>query len=634
MSDRLAVGLLARLDARLAAPCAWLARRTAFLNHPHAGWWAMLLVPALLGLLSLASGQDDGWDMRNYHLYNVHALLNGRIGFDLSPAGFQSYFNPTLDLPYYYLNQWLPPRAVGFVLGALHGLAFVLLYGIARQLLGVAAPRRVVVLLAAAGLCAPGFLSELGNTMGDNLSALPVLASLYLVLRGWDTLAQRSAPTSPALSLLPALRVLLAAGVAMGLGAGLKLTNALYAVALCATLLSVPLPWWQRLRLSLLFGIGVLGGMAVSGGWWFLKMWQTFGNPVFPQFNNIFRSPLAPEQGVIDVFFRPQGVLENLLWPFIFMFNTRRVSEIPLKLAVWPLLYLALLAVAAVWLLRRRSANLTPTPTPTLAPRSGFLLLFVALAYLVWMRMFSIYRYLVPLELLAPLAIWLAWRYIAPQAQRLAVLVLAALALGVFPMANWGHAAWADQSFSAELPPIAKPADSIVFFAQPDPPSGWMATFLPPEVRVIALGTGMPEAPAWRARQLAAIAERSGPHYLLLSAARNDRDGTRLRKLAVAQWLGLTGDAAGCDKLDSLMQRVRVRLQVELRRLPTGGCTFDLLPQHRVDLAAQDRATIAAAAQRLQEYGLQLDVAACGTHRAAVGAEPRPFLWCPVTRQP
>jgi hypothetical protein len=255
------------------------------------------------------------------------------------------------------------------------------------------------------------------------------------------------------------------------------------------------------------------------------------------------------------------------------------------------------------------------------APRSAFLLAFVAVAYLVWMRMFSIYRYLVPLELLAPLAIWLAWQYIAPQAQRVAGVLLAALALGVFPVANWGHAEWADQAFSAEVPAIARPADSIVFFAQPDPPSGWMATFMPPAVRMMALGTGLPESPAWRARQLAAIAERPGPHYLLLSAARNDRDGTRLRKLALAQSLGLTGDAAGCDKLERLMKHVR--LQVELRRLPSGGCTSTAAAAP-MDPAAQDRATIAQAAERLQHYGLQLDAASCSTHRAAVGAEPRP----------
>ena len=480
------------------------------------------------------------------------------------------------------------------------------------------------MLLAFAGVFAPGFLSELGNTMGDNLSALPVLLSLYLVLRCWDDLLHWRAR---------AALVALAAGLAMGFAAGLKLTNAIYAVALCVALLTLPLLWWRRLQLALVFGIGVLGGIAISGGWWMLRMWQSFGNPLFPQFNNIFHSPLAPESGVIDVFFRPQTWQENLLWPFIFVFNTRRVSEIPLKMAVWPVLYVVLAAVAAVWLWRRlRATSLSAQPAPTMASRSTLLLVFVALGYLVWMRMFSIYRYLVPLELLAPLAIWLGWAYVAPQAQRLAGWVLALLVLTALPAANWGHAGWADTAFSAQVPAMARPADSIVFFVQPDPPSGWMATMLPPQVQVIALDTGMLETPAWRARQQAAIAARPGPHYLLLSAARNDRDGSRLRKLEWAQSLGLTSDAVGCNRLGRLMGTLR--MQVELRRLPAGGCTFDLLPQHRIDLAALDRAAIARAAERVRGYGLMLDPASCSMQQAAVGSKPRPFLWCRVTPQP
>jgi hypothetical protein len=606
------------LHRRLAGLDAWFARRTAFLTHPRAGLWAALLVPVLLGLVSMMSGQDDGWDMRNYHLYNVHALLNGRIGFDLAPAGFQSYFNPTLDLHYYYLNSWLSPRAAGFVLGVLQGLNFVLLVGIAYQLIGsgtddTGGRRRLVLLLAGACMFGPGFLSELGNVMGDNMTALLVLASLYLSLRAWPLQGGR------------ALLVILAAGLVMGLSTGLKLTNAAYAVALCAALLLAPGAWWQRLRLAFVFGIGVLTGTAAAAGWWFFKMWNTFGNPLFPQFNNLFHSPLAPETGVIDIYFRPHNVLENLLWPFIFAFDTRRVSELPMKLTVWPVLYALMVALLVRWLLgRRRGAGLL------LSARSLFILVFFALAYLIWMRMFSIYRYLAPLELLAPLAIWIVWQAVAPGAQRVGAVLLVALALGVFPVANWGHAEWAGKTVSADVPPFAAPADSIVFFSQPDPPSGWMGTLLPPQVQVISLDTGMPETPAWLARQQVAITARPGPHYLLLPAARNDRDGTRLRKLAAARWLGLTDDAAGCGRLESLMRHVR--LQVELRRLPAGGCTFGLLPQHRIDLAARDRESIGRAAQKLPRYGLQLDTASCTTYQAAVGREPHPYLLCAVTK--
>ena len=599
------------LHHRLAALHAWFARRTAFLDHPRAAWHAAWIVPVLLGLLSLANGQDDGWDMRNYHLYNAHALVNGRVGFDLAPAGFQTYFNPTIELPYYFLNRWLPPQWVGFVLGTLHGLNFVLLAGIARQLVGP--QRRLVLLLAGACLFAPGFLSELGNTMGDNLTALFVLGSLYSVLRHWDGLLQWRARAGLTLA---------GAGLLMGVSAGLKLTNATYAVALCLALLAVPLAWWPRLRLALVFGVGVLGGVAATAGWWFVKMWHTFGNPLFPQFNNIFHSPLATENGVIDFYFRPVGWIENLLWPFIFAFNPRRVSELPMKLAVWPLLYVLLAAFAVVWLLRRRAAG----RPASLDARAAFTLVFFVAAYVVWMRMFSIYRYLVPLELLAPLMIWIVWRYLAPSAPRWAGVALALLAVAVFPIANWGHQAWGERAFSAELPAFATPAQSIVFLAQSDPPSGWMSTFLPPEVKVISLGTGFPEAPAWRALRDKAIAERAGPHYLLFAASKNERDGSRLRKLAVARALGLTDNPSGCRKLAWLLKRT-----VEVRALPDGGCTFDLPAKYRLDLAALDRATVAALAQKLPQYGLRLDPGSCAIHQAAVGKEPYPYQMCSVT---
>ena len=606
----------------LAALAAWFARRTAFLDAPNAGARAALCVPLLFGLFSVALGQDSNWDLRNYHLYNGYAALSGRVGFDLAPAAFQSYFNPALDVFYRLLHEALPPRAAGFVMGALQGLNFIVLAAIARRLLG--GRRRAALLLAGAGMLGSGFLSAVGNTMGDNLTALPLLCGLYLVLRRWDALPRAGTAL-----------VMLASGLLMGVGAGLKLTNAVYAVALCLALLALPLAWWARVRLAVVFGLGVLGGIAAAAGWWFLKMWRLFGNPLFPQFNDIFRSPLALESGVLDPHFRPRDLLENVFWPFIYAFDTRRVSELPLKLMMWPALYLLLAALALTWLVRRRRrAVAAPAPAPAAAMdrRGVFLLLFFVVAYVVWMRMFSIYRYLIPLELLAPLMFWIVWRHVAPAAQALGGVALALLTLSVFPANTWGHAAWGERAYSAEAPALAAPASSIVFLAHWDPPTGWISTFMPPQAKIVSLGTGFPESVGWRQRIAAAIDERPGPHYLLLNAAHNDKDGTRQRKLAAARWLGLTDDAAGCGKLAWVMKRVR--LGVELRQLPTGGCTFDLLPRHRVDLPARNADMIAAAAAQVRGYGLQLEAGSCEPYRAFVGREAFPYQLCRVTVLP
>lgn len=606
----------------LAAVERWFQRRTGALSHPRAPFLAAWIVPVLFGLLSVCLGQDDNWDLKNYHWYNPHALLHGRIAIDMAPGQWQSYFNPLLDLPYYLLNTWLPAPAVGFVMGWLHGLNFILLLAIARRVLGQAAGNaRLPLLLAAVGMCGAGFLSELGNSMGDNMTALLTLSSVYLVLRGWDHLPTWSAQT---------VKTVLLAGFVMGLGAGLKPTNVTYAAALCAALLVLPAPARVRLGAAFASGCAIVAGMLVTAGWWWLAMWERFGNPLFPQFNNVFRSPLAQQLGVIDNFHMPHNALEALFWPFVFTRHFLRVSEILLKQAVLPVLYALAIVFLLTWLAERFAGKQVRS---ALSARARFLLVFGLVAYLAWMKVFGIYRYLVPLELLAPLMVWILVERIIqrPVAARAAGWLLAATTLVVFPFMTWGHAGWAANGFSARLPAFERPASTIVFTAHAHPPMGWLANFFPADVRVVALGSGFPESPAYVARIQAAIAERQGPHFVMLALAKNEKESSLRRKQELVDMLGLTADAAGCARLDRLLQRVRFQVQMKPLAQPGRQCTVELQARYVVDLAERDRAVMQAARENLGHYGLAIDEAGCKTYPAAVGDEPYPFRLCPVT---
>lgn len=604
----------------------WFRSRTAALARPGAPVAAAWIVPVLFGLVSVYLGQDENWDLRNYHWYNAHALLNGRIDLDMAPAQFQSYFNPLIDVPYYVLSTNLPGPLVGFLMGCVHGLNFILLLAIARVVIGDRADRaRLPLLLAGAGVCGAGFLSQVGNTMGDNLTALLVLGALHVIMRGWDGLHKVS---------VRAAGVLLASGLLMGLGTGLKLTNAPYAVALCLALLVAPASWPARIGFAFVQGCGVLAGMLASGGYWWLEMWERFGNPLFPQFNNIFKSPLAQQLGVIDNSHMPHNILEALFWPFVFMAQVARVSEIPLKIAVIPLLYAMGLLFVVSWLRGRLLAAAGPgSAASVLSTRACGLLLFGLIAYLLWVKLFGIYRYLVPLELLAPLMVWiLAERmFSAARAARIGGWLLAATTLAVFPFVSWGHAGWASPNFSASVPPLASPADTIVFTAHGDPPMGWLATFFPHEVRVIALAGGFPESPAWLERVHAAVAERTGPHYVMLAAARSEKENSLQRKRALVDALGLTGDAAGCARLERLTRRGRFHVDVRLVDEPGRACTLDLQQRYVADLPEQDRARMQATRQTLAQYGLAVDDGACKTYLATAGTAPYPFRFCTVT---
>lgn len=593
--------------------------RLACLNAPRAPLWAGIAVPLAFGLLSLWLGADRNFDLLNYHLYDAYALLHGRLGIDLAPAGVQSYFNPLADLPYYLMALHWPAWLTGFAMGVLHGLNFVLLMLIASVALpGVssAQSRRLPILLALAGCLTANFLSEVGNSMNDNSTALLVLAGLCLVFRRGPELQTRT-PRSAALLLL--------AGLLVGAAAGLKLTNAVYALSFAMAFLVLPLPWSQRLRLAILFSIGAFLGLCLAGGYWYGQMWQHFHNPLFPQFGSIFPNPLARPIAAADAHWLPKNVLQVVLWPFIIAWDSQRVGQIALRQIIWPVLYVLFLAWG-VQRLRRRS-------TATLDSRQLYLLTVIGIGFLLWMLLFSIYRYLVPIELLAPLAVYILCRHLFPlRGGRIAAWTLglctAVVLLG--GCRTWGHESRAEPMFSAELPALHSPAATTILLVGTDKPYAWLAPLFPDGVSFVGAHQNFPEARQYRERvhAMAAVGKET---YAIVEAHFIWRLDSVARANAIASGLNLTSDPRGCRFLRSIATgfHLHATLQDE-----GNACRFALAPEDREDTAAEDRASASRAASALAAYGLKLDAAGCRVYMAKVGEGSYPYQWCPVAVMP
>ncbi len=602
------------------------------LNSARAVRNACIGVPIAFGLLSVLLGLDTNWDVYNYHLYNPYAWLNGKLAVDLAPAGFQSYFNPLLDVPYYWMQQYLAAPVAGFAMGWLHGINFILIFGIARAMcteLPDADRNRVPLLLAFAGCLTANFLAAIGNTMGDNTTALFVLGALLLLLRQWDRL---NAPSGRG------ALVVAGVGVLAGLGAGLKLTNAIHVAAMGAALLGCPLPWSQRLRLALAFGVGAALGLAITGGHWMWTMYTTFGNPLFPQFGNLFPNPLASSVGVADATWRPQTALETLLWPFVFSLNPLRVGHLALHQVIWPLLYV----LTCWWLveatLGRWRGGRVIASTP-LDPRLRYLLLFGAFGVLLWMMMFSIARYLVPLELLAPLFTFVLLRRMLPYAQaRRAAGYLIALATVVVlagGVRTWGHESWAGTAFRADVPPIAEPARTTVVVLVADPPWAWLATLFPADVAFVGIGGEVLNTPAYAARARHIVEERGGRAYAIAQAHYNWREDNIAQANGWAAKLGLNASEQGCRRLRWVVDRLHLRALVVDAKAGEGGvqCQLAVMPDDFKDVAEADRAFAIAAAAQYARQGFALDVASCTRHFAQAGQRRIAFQWCGVTPQ-
>ncbi len=488
-------------------------------------WLALfvwLLAPLSFGVLSVCLGQDANWDLRNYHFYNPYAFLNHRMGFDVLPGQVANFYNPLLYVPFYYMVVLLPPKMVGFILGVVQGLNFPLLWAVSRQLISsdtsdqrLAPPwiRELICIgVSLMGMLGAGGISELGTMFSDNILSLCVLTSLLIVLSGMKYLFASSRKTRWA--------VVMSAGFLTGAAAGFKQPAAVFAVGVCAAFFVLNMPFFRRFWLSFEYGVGVLIGMAATGGFWMYEMWTRFGNPLFPYFNLYFRSPMATIGDYRDTRFIPCTPGEFLISPFFFGVAPYKISELSFHDLRIPVLYILLLALLVFYVIRMSlSEHLTPDSD---MPDQKFRFFLVAgiLTYLTWLKMFAIFRYALTIELLTPLGIWLILErlIVRVRIRLIAAGAIFALILITMTPANWGRAPWGKDFFGANLPVIKYPDHTIILMTGTNPTS-YLAPLFPPKIRFIRIQgyfTGPSSHPNGFDKLMQGIvAKHQGPMYVL-----------------------------------------------------------------------------------------------------------------------
>lgn len=319
---------------------------------------------------SLNLGKDLNWDQLNYHFYSAYSFLNGRLLQDFMAANLQSYLNPLPYLPFYgMVRQGWHSVAITAVLACFHALNIVLAYLIAKEISGEAGSTLQALIGAALAFLSPIFLLEAGTTFADISTAVLVLLAMLLALR------QKSKATWWR-------HCAFLAGLAGGAAAGLKLTNAVYAPALAAMVLVMPLPGGGRLRAIVLLALGGLIGAIVTHGYWSYLLWHEFKNPFFPLLNAWFASPDYPLINHQHERFLPGGLLDVLRFPVDAISTRERVyveSSSP-DLRYASLVLLA--SIAAVAAIRRR---IRARPSEPIASRFVAFTVFMLVAYIFWM---------------------------------------------------------------------------------------------------------------------------------------------------------------------------------------------------------------------------------------------------------
>jgi hypothetical protein len=441
--------------------------------------------------MSFTRGQDINFDQLNYHYYSAYAYETNRLGQDVSPAPIMhSYFSPYIYVPFYWMVQHWPPRLVGLGLGALHGLNLWLVFIIARLVTPVLPETyRVLVIVAAVVIsgASPMTISELGTSMADLLISLPVLAGLALLMQARFE-DRGTARTAAVIGL---------AGALVGAATSLKLTGASFAIGLGVASLVGWTSWRHRITALLATGLGGVVGFAIGGGAWYLNLWRRFGNPVFPYYNTVFRSPDYPtDHALFDPHYLPHGVLDALRYPFLWIRARTVTTEVAFRDTRFAMLIVLGAGAIAIWpIMRRVSATVPERSTPA----GRRLLTFMIVAFCFWIYEWAIQRYLVSLELLMGPAIVVVLRwgglFDVVRGRALAALAVlgAALCVATVHVPNWGHIGWRQSWYQVDPPPNAAPHPLYFLASQP---LGFIVPYLPPGSSAVGV-VNWEDMPAW-----------------------------------------------------------------------------------------------------------------------------------------
>jgi len=528
--------------------------------------------PLLAGLLSLHMGKSMAWDLLHYHYYNGYAFLTDRLNFDILPAVFHTFLNPVLDVAFYAAVETLPPRAVGFALGVIHGINIILLFQCARLVLarwelargvdGQQVSNLLPALLAVTGFGTAAAMGTLGSWHHDLIVSLFFLGALLVLLRSEGRLTLRRAT---------------AAGLVVGIGLGLKLTLAPFAAAIVAAPLAVSMPFRDRLAACVAAGLGVGVGLLASGGFWMARMYAEFGNPFFPFFNRLFGSPFADAGGGRDLSFLPRGLWEYLIYPVIFSFDGNRISEAPWRdfrlLAAFAMALCLAGVVLGNRLAGRRGAvemRLAGLATGSAAGLANVrMVLWTALlGYAGWLVLFSIYRYAVPLEMLVPLLLCIMLVILAGPRIGVAATVTGCLFLvAATQKADFARKDWGSEPFvGAEVPAAYQGLrDAVILMAGRSADAHFIPAFDPSNRFVRLDGFRY----VYRAedpftRQAASVVTRhSGP---MLAMFRRDRRGQGAEDAFHA--FGFAIDDPSCATVESKVRPPEPTFLCRLKRLP------------------------------------------------------------------
>jgi hypothetical protein len=273
------------------------------------GFWLVVGLPLLFAYVLRAALPDTSFDVLNYRLVGAERALRG---WPFLAGDFFPPFYPLNPAPDMLLGLFR--HALGYRLGtSLNLLVLLWAAAVVERLLRPYVRGGLARSLAALVVVWTEHAVFLVNNYMVDALALPLLLeATRLALGAGEGEGGRRR----------AVRAALLVGMAgalkpLNLGYGLPIVL-VYLHSLCSA---------GRLRAGLRAAPAALAAFAFPLAPYSLYMLRETGNPLFPLYNAVFRSPYWPESNLYDGRWGPKAAAEYLLWPLRVAFDPSRTGE-------------------------------------------------------------------------------------------------------------------------------------------------------------------------------------------------------------------------------------------------------------------------------------------------------------------
>jgi hypothetical protein len=279
-------------------------------------FWLIVSLPLLLIYLMRVAFPDISFDVLNYHIFHSERALRGSLFLPGDYFPTAAPFNPTPDILtglYRYLLGYRFGTIVNYLALIWTG---AILNRLLREYVRSARWRSLAVLFV---LFTEQILFQINEYMVDLLALPLLLEATILALRPRDDekLAQRTALMS----------------LYLGLATAFKLANLLIAVPIVLVyvfnlIARNDLKESGRRLLKVLKSTPVAAILfIVPFAPFMILIYKLTGNPVFPLYNGVFKSPYWPQGAAFDPRWGPWGIYETVIWPVLMYFKPYRLCE-------------------------------------------------------------------------------------------------------------------------------------------------------------------------------------------------------------------------------------------------------------------------------------------------------------------